>query len=216
VTPSARISTLARLVEAYGRTPVRDVAIVGNAPLTPSESRANRIDACDVVVRITSFMLDTFGGPSAHGWRTDVVMLHRGTTASPHTFAQHTGRLYILVEPGRRHWELPTMPHWWPLDLGLVHLPNDIFSESLVDALGYSRHRPEWATTGTLATWTMSLLFPEASLWLAGFSITDRPDQRQFEHAWGGPVDVTPEHHLDAEARFLLRQRDEGRVTFLP
>lgn len=204
---------LRSLVATYANGSVDEIAIVGNAPLPPDRRRADRIDACDLVVRMTSFVVDH--GEPRYGGRADVVFVHRGTIASPDTFARHPQRLYLLVESGRRHWEPSTMPHWWPSDLGLVHWPNDLFSDPLAKELGYSPHRPEWATTGTLAAWSMHQLFPQAHLMLAGFSIMADPEQRLLDHAWGQPVTLTAEHRLHEEAALIARFRDEGTVTLL-
>lgn len=214
--PDDRCSSLARLVESYAtRIPVKRIAVVGNAPLSSNVDRARRIDSADLVVRMTTFRLDTASAQPSFGTKTDVVMLHRGTLSSPFTFAGHASRLYLLVEPGRRHWEPATLPHWWPLDLGLVHLPNDLFSETLVDRLGLSRDKAEWATTGTLAVWTMRRLFPAARLELAGFTITDDPAQTHLTHSWGAAVPLTAEHDLYAESSMLGELEREGALTRL-
>ena len=57
---SSTVDYLRALVRAYARTPdVSSVAVIGNAPLEPSAERAAAIDACDVVFRCNSFVLDT-------------------------------------------------------------------------------------------------------------------------------------------------------------
>lgn len=211
-----RVGTLRRLLESYARhVPVERIAVVGNAPTAPDASRAQRIDASDLVVRMTAIRLDDDGAANV-GNRTDVVLVHRGTVATPWTFAGHPSRLFLLPEPGRRHWEPATMPHWWPEDLGVVHLPNDLFSEPLVDRLGLERSEATWATTGTLGVWTMLTLFPQAVVTVAGFSIIENPDQILLEHAAGGSVPLTAEHRLHEEARLLRQLAGEGRVVVLP
>lgn len=213
LTQATRRATLRQLIATFARTPVQTIAVVGNAPLVESTERAARIDACDLVVRMTSFVLDR--ALPAAGTKTDVVLVHRGTITSPDTFSRYAERLYILVEPGRRHWEPSTMPHWWPADLGLVHWPNDLFSDQLVQTLGYDRRRPEWATTGTLAAWSMRMLFPGAHTYLTGFSIVDDPNQTELDHAWGEGVPLTAEHRLHDEAALIHSWVEDGDVTLL-
>jgi hypothetical protein len=165
---------------------------------------------------MTSFAVDEEQGESCFGDKTDVVFLHRGTLATRATFAQYSRRLYVLVEPGRRHWEPSTMPQWWPRDLGLVHLPNDIFADPLTHTLGLSSKEPIWATTGTLAVWTMSTLFPQAQLLVTGFSIVDNPRQTRLAHARGPSVPLTDEHRLDRESCLLRRMDESGQILVLP
>ncbi|GAA2989216.1 hypothetical protein [Actinokineospora diospyrosa] len=211
--PVTATSALADLLGAYARrVPPRTVAVVGNAPLPADPARAAAIDACDLVIRMTSFTVD----PTALGTRTDVVVLHRGVIASPHTFADYTSRLYLLVEPGRLHWEPETIPDWWPADLGFVPIPNREFTVPLNALLGLDSTAPTWPTTGTLTTYLVTELFPDASVLLTGTSIIDSPDQTTFPHAWGAPVAVTPEHRLRAEATLLHHWSTTGRIELLP
>ena len=108
---------LGDLVRAYARhDPPRSVAIVGNAPLSESAERAALVDGSDLVVRMTTFALDEPGGPPRIGRRTDVVLLHRALVPGPGTFLDHSSRLYLLVEPGRLHWEREDRPDWWPVE----------------------------------------------------------------------------------------------------
>ncbi|HEX4701973.1 MAG TPA: hypothetical protein VH352_07585 [Pseudonocardiaceae bacterium] len=200
---------------ARGATPL-SIAIVGNAPLAPDPARAAAIDGADLVIRMTTFALDAHGEPPTHGRRCDVVALHRGVVASPYTFADYTSRLYLLVEPGRLHWEPELLPRWWPADLGFVPIPNREYTLPLLDLLELDRDEPVWPTTGTLITYVMTELFPAATVRLAGMSIVDEPDQRTFRHAWGEPVEVTVEHRLAAEAELLRRWHSSGRIELLP
>src|SRR5205807_8805530 len=104
--PGGNHTVLTALLSAYARNdPPGSIAVVGNAPVSPDAGRAAAIDGADLVIRMTSFGLDAPDGPPALGRRTDVVALHRGVIASPHTFADHTARLYLMVEPGRLYWE---------------------------------------------------------------------------------------------------------------
>jgi hypothetical protein len=210
-------SVLTDLIAAYARTPAPEtITIVGNAPLAPDPHRARLIDDADLVVRMTSFGLDTPGAPPTLGRRADVVMLHRGLAASPFVFADYTARLYLLVEPGRLHWERPDIPRSWPPDLGFVPVSNYAFTLPLLDLLGLDRAEPVWPTTGTLTAYLITELFPRATTRLAGLSLVDNPAQVVFQHAWGRPVQVTAEHRLHAEAILLRRWDHEGRIHLLP
>ncbi|WP_352231602.1 hypothetical protein [Actinokineospora sp. NBRC 105648] len=211
-----RQSPLAALVAAYARRdPPATVMIVGNAPLAPDPARAALVDAADLVVRMTTFAVDAPGGPPALGRRTDVVVLHRGIVAGPHTFADYTARLYLLVEPGRLHWEPEVIPDWWPTDLGFVPVPNAEFTVPLNGLLGFDPRQPVWSTTGTMAAYLFTELFPTATVRMTGMSIVDRPDQTTFAHAWGESVRVTAEHRLAAEAALLRGWMETGRIEVL-
>ncbi|GLW91947.1 hypothetical protein [Actinokineospora globicatena] len=203
---------LAELLSSYARgRPPRTIAVVGNAPMPPCADRSAAVDAADLVIRMTSFTTD----PAALGTRTDVVVLHRGVIASPHTFADYKSRLYLLVEPGRLHWEPEAIPDWWPADLGFVPVPNHGFTVALNALLGFDPATPTWSTTGTMATYLATELFPTARVLLTGTSIVDDPDQTTFPHAWGSPVAVTAEHRLGAEADLLRRWESTGRIEIL-
>ncbi|GAB3575692.1 hypothetical protein GCM10027445_38520 [Amycolatopsis endophytica] len=203
--------TLRDLLAAYGRGGrVETLTVVGNAPMPSSAERAALIDDSDLVVRMTTFALD--GTEPAYGRKTDVVVLHRGVVASPHTFADHTSRLYLLAEPGRMHWEPANIPDWWPADLGFVPIPNRPFVVPLSRALGLDEGSATWATTGTLTVHLCRTLFPEAAVRVTGFSIVDEPEQTSFRHAWGEDVQVTGDHRLRAESALLRSWRDAGRI----
>jgi hypothetical protein len=211
------VAELRELLVSYARAaPPRRIAIVGNAPMPPDPNRALRIDAADLVVRMTSFALDRPGEPATLGSRCDVVVLHRGVVASPFTYAHYTERLYLLVEPGRLHWEREPLPPWWPADLGFVPVPNREYTSPLIDLLGLDPVQPVWPTTGTLITYLMTALFPGSDVLLTGMSIVDNVDQVEFRHAWGPPVPVTAEHRLAAEAALLRSWHADGRIELLP
>ncbi|WP_308258269.1 hypothetical protein [Saccharothrix obliqua] len=208
-----RRAALRDLVASYARVdPPGTIAIVGNAPMPRDPDRARLIDGSDLVVRMTTFALDG----AALGTRCDVVVLHRGVIASPYTFADYTNRLYLLVEPGRLHWERADIPRHWPADLGFTPVSNYEFTLPLLDLLGLDRREPLWSTTGTLATYVLTELFPHATTRLTGMSLVDNPVQTTFEHAWGAAVHVTPEHRLEREAELLRRWHAEGRIELLP
>jgi hypothetical protein len=210
-------AVLTSLLSAYARVdPPKTIAVVGNAPMPPDAGRAAAIDGADLVVRMTSFALDTPDGPASLGRRTDVVVVHRGVIASPYTFADYTSRLYLMVEPGRMHWESADLPYWWPADLGFVPVSNREVTLPLLHLLGLDRGDEVWPTTGTLLTFLALELFPAARVLLTGVSLIDKPDQVVFEHAWGEPVGVTPEHRLHAESALLRDWADKGRIELLP
>ena len=205
---------LADLVRAYARhDPPRTVAIVGNAPLAECAQRAELVDDSDLVVRMTTFALDEPGGPRCVGRRTDVVLLHRAVVPGPGTFRDHASRLYLLVEPGRLHWEREDRPDWWPVQA--VSVPNHVFTVALKELMGVPADEPAWPTTGTLAAYVFSELFPQATVRLTGTSVVDRPDQTVFAHGWGPAVPVTAEHRLAAEGALLRSWAARGRIELV-
>jgi hypothetical protein len=207
---------LRELLLAYARgQQVGKIAVVGNAPMAPDAGRAALVDGSDLVIRMTTFALDEPDAEPTYGTRTDVVVIHRGVVVSPYTFADYTSRLYLLAEPGRLFWEPETLPDWWPADLGFVPISNRQFVLPLSRLLGLAPEEHVWATTGTLVTYLCQRLFPDAVVRLTGVSIIERPDQTDFEHAWGGKVGVTAEHRLHAESRLLTTWRDSGRIEIL-
>ncbi len=210
------VESLRALAESYApHHPVRRVAVVGNAPLGPSPERADAIDSADVVVRVNGFALDG-GAPTTLGSRADLVVFNRGLRASPFFFDGYRDRLYLMVEPGRLHWEPETWPHWWPEDLGYLVVSNREVIGPLSQAMGVdSVADASWATTGTTAVWLAMLAFPEATLTLAGFSFVDDPDQESWEHHWGDPSPVGPEHLISAESRLVRGWIDDGRASLL-
>ncbi|MBV9921402.1 MAG: hypothetical protein JOY78_11195 [Pseudonocardia sp.] len=205
---------LADLVCAYARrNPPRSITIVGNAPLPPSPRRAALVDDSDLVVRMTTFALDRRGGAAIIGRRTDVVLLHRAVVPGPGTFQDHASRLYLLVEPGRLHWEREDRPDWWPVHP--VSVPNHPFAVALKELMGIPADEAAWPTTGTLAVYVFSELFPEAELRFTGTTVAERGDQTEFTHGWGPAVAVTPEHRLAAEGALLRGWAAQGRIELV-
>lgn len=203
-------------VSPAARTP-ETIAVVGNAPLPPSPARAAAIDSADLVLRMTTFALDAEGAAPAVGRRTDVVVVHRALRAGPDTFHDHRRRLYLLAEPGRQYWESERLPGWWPPDLALVPISNQEFTAPLRAALRMGASQVTWPTTGTLAVHLMHQVFPEASVRFTGTSVLHRDaNATQFEHQWGGPVDVTSEHRLHAERTALTHWIRDGWLEVLP
>lgn len=208
---------LARLVQAYADDPrPRAVAVVGNQPLPPDECRAKTIDTCDVVFRVNGFVCDQPDAPPTVGSRTHVVVFNRIVRATPWLFHDYRNRLYLLVEPGRMHWEPARLPYWWPRDLGAVPVSNREITLPLSDALGLdSESEVSWATTGTMAAWIARTMFPDADLYLAGFSFLDDPEQTSWRHASGDSCPVGKEHHIGREGRLLASWTETGKTHLL-
>jgi hypothetical protein len=213
-----RLVTLRGLVEAYARSaPVRSIAVVGNAPMEPSGSRAAEIDGCDVVVRVNSFVTDRHGDPPTQGSRTDVVLWSRLVPATPVLFDGYRERLYVLLEPMRMYGRREMWPASWPEDLGFVVARNDAVAVPINEALGLPWREQELApTTGTTAAWLALHLFPEAEVLLTGISFVDDPHQTIWQHQWGDSVGVGPEHRIAAEAVLIRSWLEAGRVRSLP
>jgi len=207
------VRDLAELV--VPRTPIRSIAVIGNAPLPPDPERARRIDAADCVIRVNGFRTDADGEPTV-GSRTDVVVFTRGTRATPWLFQDYRRRLYLLVEPARMHWEGPAIPQWWPRDLGFVSVPNGEVSIPAAAELGIDlHHEPHWPTTGTIAIWIGTHLVPGADVMLCGFSFLADANQTYWEHATGLGTGIAPEHRLDKEAEAVLRWIDAGLARLI-
>jgi len=193
------------------------VAVVGNAPMEPSASRAAAIDGADLVIRVNSFVTDAPGGPPTQGSRTDVVLFSRLVPATPSFFHRYRERLYVLLEPMRMYGRREMWPQSWPEDLGFAVARNDAVAVPINEALGLPWREEELApTTGTTAAWLALHLFPEAEVLLTGISFVDDPHQTSWQHQWGDSVGVGPEHRIAAEAGLLSGWLDSGRMTFLP
>jgi len=214
------LAQLRGLAAAYARVPagapVRRVAVVGNAPMEPSDQRAKQIDGSDLVMRVNSFVADTAGDPPTQGSRTDVVLWSRLVKATPALFDRYRERLYVLLEPMRMYGRREVWPASWPSDLGFVAARNDEVAIPLNEELGLPWRAERLApTTGTTAAWLAVRLFPDAEVLVTGLSFVDAPDQVEWDHQWGDSVRVGPEHRIAAEAALLRRWRDEGVVTLL-
>jgi hypothetical protein len=212
---TVRRSQIRQLAETYARElPVRSVAVVGNKPLTPSAERAAAIDDCDLVVRVNGFRLDDDGEPATYGRRADVVFFTRGVRATPWFFSGYRDRLYLMVEPGRLHWEPDLIPSWWPQDLGQIHVNNDDLTVPLSAEMGLDSLRDSaWATTGTMAAWWARTTFLDAQMDIAGYSFVDEPAQTAWAHAYGEDCDVSADHHIALEAELMRRWITEGKAT---
>ncbi|GAB3429591.1 hypothetical protein GCM10027436_01560 [Actinophytocola sediminis] len=208
---------LRSLLDVYAEHPLpRTVAVVGNQPLTPDVERAKAIDAADLVVRVNGFKIDEPGTPPTVGSRTHVVVFNRALRATKWVFENYRERLYLMVEPGRLHWEPDDVPGWWPPDLGFVPVSNREVTLPLSDALGLpTRQESTWATTGTMAAWIARTSYPEADLILTGFSFVDDPNQTSWMHAAGDSCIVGPEHQIAAEGRLLHSWTQTSRTMLL-
>ena len=210
-----RRALLRDLALTYARgAEVRSVAVVGNKPMDADPARAAAVDGCDLVVRVNGFRLDDTAGEATYGRRADVVFFNRALRATPWFFADYQDRLYLMVEPGRLHWEPDLVPSWWPVDLGQVHVDNDDLTVPLSEELGLdSRTEGLWSTTGTMAAWWARTTFPEAQVHLTGYSFVDDPDQTRWAHASGDDCIVGPEHRITREAALMRRWAAAGTTT---
>ncbi len=201
---------------------VHSVAVVGNAPLVPSMSRADAIDACDLVIRVNSFVLDVPGAEAAQGRKVHAVIFSRGLLATPFVFDRYRERLYLVTEPSRLYYRrrLPRhvkeWPGWWPRDLGFVAVPNQAFAFPLLDELGVPwREKFVVPTTGTMAVHIAKRCFPDADLLMTGFSMIDNPHQTQWMHQWGDSSPIGGAHLIVPEGQLFHRWIDQGKVQFL-
>ena len=139
--------------------------MVGNAPMEPSATRAGQIDACDLVVRVNSFVTDRPGDEPTQGSRVDMVLWSRLVPATPFLFEGYSSRLYVLLEPMRMYGRREVWPTSWPADLGYVVARNDAVAIPLNEALGTQWQQQRLApTTGTTGAWLALHLFPEAEV----------------------------------------------------
>jgi hypothetical protein len=209
------------LLEAYAaRTPVRRVAVIGNAPLEHSASRAAAIDSADLVMRCNSFVLDEPGEPPTQGRSVHAVVFSRGLLATRYSYDRYRDRLYLVTEPSRVYSDRPLAryvkdwPTWWPRDLGFVAVPNTEFAMPLLEELGVPwRDEVVVPTTGTMMAYIARRCFPAAEMVIAGFSMIDYPEQSEWEHQWGDTSPIGGAHRIATEGEMLRRWIDEGRVT---
>lgn len=211
------LAQMRELADTYAaRLPVRDVAVIGNAPLDPSPERAAAIDACDVVVRVNSFVVDHPGEEPRMGTQTHLVLWSRLVIATPDLYAGYRDRLYVLLEPMRMYGRPEVWPQSWPADLGFVPASNREVAIPLNEELGLPWREEHLApTTGTTAAWLAARLWPEATVHLAGLSFIDEPEQTSWDHQFGDSVAVGPEHRIAAESVLLRRMIADGRLALL-
>lgn len=201
---------------------IQSVAVIGNAPLTPDGARAEAIDACDLVIRVNSFVLDVPTTEPAQGKKVHAVVYSRGLLATPFCFDRYRERLYLVTEPSRIYYRrqlarhVKEWPGWWPRDLGFVAVPNGPFAIPLLDELGVPwREQFVVPTTGTMAAFIARKCFPDARIVMAGFSMIDNPNQSKWQHQWGDWAPIGGAHLIVPEGRLLHRWIDEGKVQFL-
>jgi hypothetical protein len=203
--------------------PIRQVAVVGNAPLAPDPERARRIDACQLVIRANSMMLDDPSGPGTVGTACHVVVLSRGTAVTPFVFRDYRRRAYLVPQAGFVQYHpgdtvgLLLQTSFWPADLGAMPLPNSVVKARVNRALDPG-HRPGSLipTTGMMALFMAHEMFPHAELIAAGFSFLDDTEQKYWSHHSGGRTKVNWQHRLDLEAALLRSWIADGSVTHLP
>ncbi|WP_200958715.1 hypothetical protein [Nocardioides sp. Root190] len=217
VPDASRLGVLRDLVAAYARrTPVRTIAVVGNAPLVASDARADAIDACDLVVRVNSFTTDEPGEPRAAGRRTDVVLWSRLVRATRRLYDDYPSRLYVMLEPMRMYHRPEVWPTSWPADLGFVVAPNDLVAQPLLEDLGLPWRTEALApTSGTTAAWLARRLFPDAALLVTGLSYVAEDPQR-WDYQSGASGKIGPEHRVAAEGALLRGWIEDGSVRFWP
>ena len=211
------LAPLRELMATYARDrEVRSVAVLGNAPLEPSDARADQIDGADLVIRVNSFVLDRPGRPRAQGSRADVVVFSRMIQATSDFFAGYRSRLYVMLEPMRMYGRPEMWPQSWPRDLGHVVARNDAVAVPLNEELGLPWREERLApTSGTTAAWLAITCFPDADVRIAGLSFVDNPEQTTWQHQWGDEVKVGPEHRIAAEAQLIRGWIDTGRARLL-
>jgi hypothetical protein len=214
---AAEPSVLRSLLDVYAERPdPRRVAVVGNQPLEPDEERAKAIDEAELVIRVNGFKIDDPGQPPTVGSKCHVVVFNRALRATKWVFENYRQRLYLMVEPGRLHWEPDLIPGWWPEDLGLVPVSNREVTLPLSRALGLpTAEQATWSTTGTMAAWMARTSYPDAELVLTGFSFVDDPNQTSWMHASGDSCVVGREHQIAAEARLFESWLKTSHTTLL-
>ena len=211
------LASMYELMTAYARNrPVRKVAAVGNAPLAPSDERADEIDSCDLVLRVNSFVLDRPDQARCQGSRVDVVVWNRITRATEFLYENYRDRLYLLVEPMRMHGNKEMWPPSWPEDLGFVPVPNDAVARPLNEELEIPWVEERLVpTTGLTAAYLAVTVFPDADVVLSGFSFVDDPHQTQWRHQWGDSCPVGPEHRIVEEGRLMRSWLEDRRARLL-
>lgn len=207
-----------RHLAAYAaRSPVRSVCVVGNAPLEPSRSRAERIDASDLVIRANSFALDERDDEPCLGSACHAVLLSRSTRFTPWVFHDYRHRAYLLMQAGFTNFRSvrDTAAHW-PADLGALPVPNEIVTRPLADRLLPEREPLSLIpTTGTTGLFLAHEMFPDAEMFATGFSFVRHREQEEWAHHSGGATRVNPLHRLDLEGELLQSWLDDGSMTLL-
>jgi hypothetical protein len=219
----AQWEALGTYLAAYAaQQPIRQVAVVGNAPLQPDAHRAAAIDASDLVIRVNAMMLDAPGAPPSVGTACNVVILSRSTAITPWVFHDYKRRAYLIPQagfvqyrPGDQIGLLLEVP-FWPHDLGAMPLPNAVVKTRLVRALDAGAKPGSLIpTTGMTALYLAHEMFAHAQVVATGFSFLDDPAQKHWTHHSGGATKVNWQHRLDLEAALLRSWVDDGSVSYL-
>ena len=115
--PGAGVGLVRELLRSYAETPeVRSIAVIGNAPLEPSEERAAAIDSCDLVLRCNSIMLDRPGDEPRMGRKVHAIAFSRGLLATEFSWHRYRDIAYLVTEPSRIYTDRYLAPHVkrWP------------------------------------------------------------------------------------------------------
>ena len=151
--------------------------------------------------------------------RTNVCVTAHVSFITPDLFRDYRNRLYLVPQIGHAFrlggGRPPALMASWPNDLGSYPIPNDGLGIPVMQEMKRGGDpRPAVPTSGTLAAAVARTVFPEAALWLAGFSFLDNAEQKTWKHRYGTEVPVHPAHLLDREGPMMRRWVDEsgGRV----
>jgi hypothetical protein len=215
----AMLDDVKSLLEAHAsQLPVRRVTVIGNAPLEPDDKRVEIIETSDLVFRCNSFVLDEPGEQPRLGRKTDVVVAARRTRVTPWFFRDYSSRAYLVNDSENvRKPDPPLTPRSWPEDLAAWPISNRVFGWPLKRLI-----RPETdgvgavPTTGTASAYVARRLFPDAELYLTGYSFLDDREQTSWKHQWGDECIVHPTHKIDREGALLQSWVDEGSAVLLP
>ena len=222
--PGAGLGLVRDLLRVHAaRSDVRRMVVVGNAPLEPDPERVAAIDSADLVLRCNSFMLDRPGDPPTQGSAVHGVCFSRGLLATDFSWQRYRDLAYLVTEPSRIYAQanlaryVKDWPAWWPEDLGFVAVPNHAFTVPLLEALEVPwRDEVVVPTTGLMAVHIAMSCFPDAELWITGFSMIDNPHQTEWKHHAGDVSPIGGAHLIEPESRLFRRWIDEGRVRQLP
>jgi hypothetical protein len=209
--------SLRDLFTAYAaRQPVRQVAVVGNAPLQPDDDRAAAIDASDLVLRMNSLTLDEPGQPGCVGTACHVVLLSRNTNMTQWVFRDYRQRAYLVLQTGFTAFRsLRERPTHWPADLGAIPLPNGVVTSRLADRLDRDREPASLLpTSGLTALFLGHEMFPDADLIATGFSFLADREQETWDHHAGSSTLVNEKHKLDREGALLESWIADDSVRF--
>jgi hypothetical protein len=223
VSQDAQWQMLHTYLAAYARQrPIGQVAVVGNAPLSPDTERAAAIDRSDLVIRANAMVLDAPGGATCVGTACNVVSLSRSRAITPWVFHDYRRRAYFIPQagfvqyhPGDRIGLLLDVP-FWPRDLGAMPLPNAVVKSRVVRALDPDAKPGSLIpTTGMMGLYLAHEMFPDARVIATRYSFLDDSAQTHWNHHSGSATKVNWQHRLDLEAALLTSWIDDGRVQFL-